>query len=104
MTQDYAAGASASLHSTITAVDKFLEREGAHPTRDLRAHLFDLLGDLAVKWYSRGFKRGHMESKKQSEDGKVPRSIHYDATREFFTGTKRTVELKSKLKRKRGKR
>lgn len=49
-TQDYTAGASASLHSTITALDNFLEREGAHPISDLRAHLFDLFGDLAVKW------------------------------------------------------
>jgi hypothetical protein len=69
-----------------------------------RDFLYVKLGDLAVKWYSRGFCRGHMESNKQSDGGRVPRTLRYDATREFFTDEERTVHLKSTLKKKRTKR
>ncbi len=100
----FAAGASASLNKTITTIERFLEDEGDRPPRGLRAYMRDRLGDLAVKWYRRGFQRGHMETDKQNTNGKLPRTLTYDATREFFTGDKRTVHLKSTLKKKRANR
>lgn len=104
MKDDFAAGASASLKKTISAIEMFLESEGDRPRRGLRAYMFDRLADLAVKWYRRGFKRGHMETAKQCKRGSVLRVLRYDATREFFTDSQRTVHLKSTLKKKRRKR
>jgi hypothetical protein len=101
---DYAAGASASLKKTSKAIMRFLNDKKDQPQVGLRDFLYDCLGDLAIKWYRYGFNRGHKESQKQSKNGKIPRTLRYDATREFFTGTKRTVRLKSKLKKKQSKR
>jgi hypothetical protein len=101
MKNDSATGASASLNLTITAIMEFLDDEGDRPRSGLREFLYDKLGDLAVKWYRHGFNRGHRESAKQIKNGSVPRVLRYDATREFFTGGKRTVRLKSTLKRRR---
>lgn len=97
---DFAAGASASLNKTITTMEDFLERSQNRPGRGLRDYLFAQLGDLAVKWYRYGFNRGHKESDKQSRNGRIPRTLRYDATREFFIRDTRTIGLKSKLKRK----
>lgn len=104
MTEGYAAGASASLNKTTTAIMKFLEDGGERPPRRLRAFLNEKLGDLAEMWYRKGFNRGHRESDKRCEAGRVPRVLRFDATREFFTGDKRTVQLESTLERKRKKR
>lgn len=101
MKHDFAAGASASLNKTITAMETFLEDMGDRPARGLRDYLSAQLGDLAVKWYRHGFSRGHKESKKRSRRGRIPRVLRYDATREFFTDDERTVHLKSTLKKKR---
>ena len=101
MKNDHAAGASKSLKKTTKAMMKFLKDHGDRPQRRLRDFLYDKLGDFAVKWYRRGFRRGHMESDKQSDGGKVARTLRYDATREFFTNDKRTIRLKSTLKKKR---
>lgn len=101
MKHDFAAGASASLNKTITAMETFLEDKGDRPTRGLRDYLSAQLCDLAVKWYRHGFSRGHRESKKRSRHGRIPRVLRYDATREFFTDDERTVHLKSTLKKKR---
>jgi hypothetical protein len=100
---DFAAGASASLNKTITAMESFLEDKGDRPVRGLRDYLLAQLGDLAVKWYRHGFSRGHNESNKQSMRGRIPRILRYDATREFFTDDERTVHLKSTLKQNRSK-
>jgi hypothetical protein len=104
MKNEHAAGASKSLKKTTKVIMKFLKDRGDRPQSGLRDFLHEKLGDLAVKWYRRGFKRGHIESDKQFDDGKVPRTLRYDATREFFTGEERTVNLKSTLKKKRSKR
>jgi hypothetical protein len=104
MRDGYTAGASASLNKTITAILQFLEADEARPRRGLRDYLHGRLGDLAVKWYRHGFNRGHKESDKQCKNGKVPRNLRYDATREFFTDAERTVRLKSTLRKKRSKR
>ena len=101
MKHDFAAGASASLNKTITAMETFLEDKGDRPARGLRDYLSAQLGDLAVKWYRHGFSRGHKESNKRSSGGRIPRVLRYDATREFFTDDERTVHLKSTLKKKR---
>lgn len=97
---DFPAGASASLNKTITTMEDFLERNQSRPVCGLRDYLLARLGDLAVKWYRYGFNRGHRESEKQSRNGRIPRTLRYDATREFFIGDTRTIGLKSKLKRK----
>ena len=102
MTNGFAAGASASLNKTITAMQDFLEDKQGRPSRGLRDYLFAQLGDLAVTWYRRGFKRGHRESHKRSRNGRTPRILTYEATREFFTGDERTIHLKSTLRRNRG--
>jgi len=104
MKNDHAAGASKSLKKTTKAIMKFLKDEGDRPQNGLRDFLHDKLGDFAVKWYRRGFNRGHKESGKQCDGGKVPSTLRYDATREFFTNDERTVHLKSALKKKRSKR
>lgn len=78
-------------------------KKGNRPPRGLRRYLVNLLGDLAVNWNRRGFRRGHVESDKQGRDGRVPHTIRYDATRDFFTDNERTVHLKSTFKKKRRK-
>ena len=103
MKHDFAAGASASLNKTITAIERFLEDKGNRPPSGLRAYMFDRQADLAVKWYRRGFKRGHEETAKQCKKGRVPRVLRYHATREFFIDNERTIRLKSTLKKKRHK-
>src|SRR5690242_17537680 len=100
---DLAAGASKSLKKTTKAIMKFLKDSGDQPQSGLRDFLNDKLGDFAVKWYRKGFNRGHKESHKHYSKGKAPRTLSYDATREFFTGDERTVHLKSTLKNKRAK-
>jgi hypothetical protein len=101
---EHAAGASKSLKKTTKAVMKFLKDKGDLPQREIRAFQYEKLGDFAVKWYRKGFNRGHRESDKQCDRGRVPRTLNYDATREFFTDDERTVHLKSTLKKKRQKR
>jgi hypothetical protein len=102
--KDHAAGASKSLKKTTKIIMKFLEDRGDRPQNGLRDFLHEKLGDFAVKWYRKGFNRGHKESHKQCDEGKVPRTLDFDATREFFTDDERTVHLKSTLKKKRSKR
>ena len=92
-----ATGASKSLNKTISELMKFLKDEGDRPRPPLRAGLNEKIGDLALKWYGRGFRRGHRETSKQSRRGRVPRILRYDATREFFTGDERTVRITSRL-------
>ena len=69
MREGYAAGASASLNKTTTAIMKFLEDEGERPLRRLRTFLHEKLGDLAEMWYRKVFNRGHKESDKKCEAG-----------------------------------
>lgn len=94
---DFASGASASLKKTIDEVMAFLGQHGPQPPDNLRDFLHERLNDLAVKWYRKGFNRGHRESHQQTARGKVPKILRYDATRLFFRGGKRTVHLKSEL-------
>lgn len=75
----------------------FLGRQDPLPKDDLRIFLHEKLGDLAVKWYRKGFNRGHKESHAQTVKGRMPNTLRHDATRQFFTGGKRTVHLKSVL-------
>lgn len=104
MKNDHAAGASKSLKKTTKAILKFLEDNSNLPKRDLRAFQYEKLGDFAVYWYRKGFNRGHKESERCSDEGRVVRTLRYDATREFFTDDERTVHLKSTLKEKHPKR
>jgi hypothetical protein len=97
MKNDFAAGASASLKKTANEVMAFLGHQDPPPTANLRDFLDEKLGDLAIKWYRKGFNRGHKESHQHTAKGKVPKTLRHDATRQFFTGGKRTVHLKSVL-------
>lgn len=95
---DLATGASKSLKKTIDEVMNFLGNQETQPTSGLRDFLNEKLADLAERWYRRGFNRGHRESAQQLAKGKVPKILTCDATREFFKGGKRKVNLKSTLK------
>jgi hypothetical protein len=97
MKNDFAAGAAASLKTTANEVMAVLGHQDPLPTDDLRDFLNEKLGDLAIKWYRKGFNRGHKESHAQTAKGRVPKTLRHDATRQFFSGGKRTVHLKSVL-------
>lgn len=104
MATPFAAGASASLNKSITALMDFLHENGKRPSGRLRPALEKLLAQLAKKWYRKGFNRGHRESAEQTKGTRVPTMLHFDATREFFTDNRSSVRLKSRLKRKHQKR
>jgi len=94
---DFAAGAAASLKKTANEVMAVLGHQDPLPTDDLRDFLNKKLGDLAIQWYRKGFNRGHKERHAQTAKGRVPKTLRHDATRQFFSGGKRTVHLKSVL-------
>ena len=91
------------MNKTISEIMDVLEDEGGHPGRRgaKRAFLHKKLADLAEKWYRRGFKRGHVESRKAfREHGTVPAKLRYEGSRELFTGQKRQVKVTSTAGRK----
>ncbi len=95
----FAAGASASLNKTITAIMKFLEDDDARPSQGFRAFLHEKIADLNLHWFRRGFNRGHKESLRHfHDDGEVPAKLRYEGHRTLFTGHKRKLVLKSTLK------
>lgn len=94
----FAAGASASLNKTITAVMEFLDDEGRRPSKQFRAFLHKKLADSNEKWFRRGFNRGHKESLARFlSGGKVPSKLTYEGIRTLFVGHKRKVKLKSRI-------
>jgi hypothetical protein len=95
-----ATGASKSLNKTITELMTFLEKAEKRPVNGLREFLNEKITDLAVKWYRRGFNRGHREVAKQMGKGRVPRILRWEATREFYLDNERTVNLRSTLPKK----
>jgi hypothetical protein len=96
---DNAAGASASLHMTISDLMAHLGKNGKRPKEGLRDYLYELIGDYGEKNYRRGFNRGHQESAKSvKKNGKVPKVLRYIKTREFFHDGERTVRMKSTLR------
>jgi hypothetical protein len=82
---------------------KFLEDEGARPEPgrgELRPFLHDKIGDLAERWFRRGFNRGHIESRRAFEaDAKVPRHLEYECSRDLSPGQERDLTLKSTIKK-----
>jgi hypothetical protein len=98
-TYDFAAGASASLNKTITALQRFLQEQTRRPPNGNRDYLYELIADYGERNYRRGFNRGHRESAKNIRNGKVPKVLRYTKHREFFTGEPRTVHLKSTLRK-----
>lgn len=100
--REFAAGASASLNKTITAMMNFLEDDGKRPSRNFRGFLYRKIADANEYWYRRGFNRGHRESFACLRDtGKIPNVLKYECTREFFTNRKRDIEMNSRLRRRR---
>jgi hypothetical protein len=99
MPNDLAAGATKSLKASIKEIENFLMGIKVSPsTLEYRTKLHEKLEDLAEYWYRRGFNRGHRESNAQITKGKVPKILEYEAKRDFFTNSKRSVPLKSTLK------
>ena len=91
-----AAGSSASLNKTITEIMGFLKDAGPRPNVGLRPFLHEKIGDLAEHWYSRGFSRGHIQSRKAFlADGKVPRVLEYSCTRNVSPKQSRDIKLRS---------
>ncbi len=102
MDDEYRAGASASLNKTISAIMLFLEKSEKRPQDiPLRDFLHEKLADYGSQWYRHGIRREHMECQKQSKDGSVPRTILFNATKEFFTEIERDINIRSRIKRKR---
>jgi len=86
-----------SLKKSIDEVENFLKGIRVTPsTRPLRAELHEM-EKLAERWYRKGFNRGHKESDKHLAKGKVPKTLKFDATRQFFTSSGCSISLKSKL-------
>ena len=95
----HAAGASKSLNQTISDVMDFLEDGADRPAVDLRAFLYEKLGDLSEHWYRKGFNRGHRQSYKKFEaKGKVPVKLSYSCERNLFHDDARELRLRSKVK------
>jgi len=91
-----AEGASKSLNKTITEVMKFLEDSGDRPNAGLRPFLHEKIGDLAERWYRRGFSRGHIQSRKAFlSDSTVPRTLDYSCTRTLSPKQVRDIDLRS---------
>jgi hypothetical protein len=98
-----AAGASKSLNQTISEIKRFLGQPPGGRGAKLRVFLHEKLADLAEKWYKKGFKRGHIESRKAfRESGAVPKPLRYKGSRELFAGQRRRLEVRSKIKGNRG--
>jgi hypothetical protein len=103
MKDDGGKGASQSLNKTITEIMDFLADEGERPgpgRGKLRPFLHDKIGDLAERWFKRGFNRGHIESHRAFKTAaKVPRRLEYECSRELSPGQERALTLKSTIKK-----
>lgn len=94
------AGASKSLHKTITEIVDFLGEEVDRPSTNLRAFLHEKMGDLAECWYHKGFNRGHRESYSAFiSEGEVPVRLEARKRRTLSLNQKRHITLKSKIKK-----
>lgn len=97
--RDFAAGASASLNRTITAIMKFLKDDRNRPPKKLRDFLNRKIADSNERWFRKGFNRGHRESYDRfDKSGKVPKVVRFQCTRELFTDKNRSLKLKSTIK------
>lgn len=77
--------ASESLNKTITEIMRHLNQSGPRPGgpgAKLRPFLHKKIGDLAERWFRKGFNRGHKQSDKAFQrTGKVPRKLEYACSR-----------------------
>lgn len=97
----YVAGASSSLNKTITEIMNELGQRGRRPNQALRKFLHRKIGDFGGRWYKKGFNRGHIQSYEIFEkDDLVPNVLGYTASRPIFANQKRTIQLKSEIKKK----
>jgi hypothetical protein len=93
--KDHAKGASKSLNITISAIMEFRGDEGERPNRELRAFLYEKIGDLTESWYRKGFNRGHIQSREAYEKiGKVPKMLTYECSREVSPTQEREIFFK----------
>lgn len=97
--RDYVEGASASLRATISEIESFLAGNRPSPTGELRAELRANIEALAKKWFRRGFRRGCIEMHKAGKP--LPKTIRYDAARDFYSGRQIPVTVKWKAKARR---
>lgn len=96
------AGASSSLNKTITELVKFIGKDDERPKGEkLRSILHRKIGDLAEKWYRRGFKRGHIESRNHFKaSDTVPTNLEFECCRKLSPFQERDIVLKSEIKSK----
>jgi len=90
-------GATNSLNKTIREIDAFLDGLPQKPSEGLRDELHEKLAELNRVWYTKGFNRGHIESRQlYLTTGKVPKRLNIEVKRELFVGKRRKIKLKSK--------
>lgn len=96
----YKKGASASLNKTIAELIAFTGKQPKVSTASLRKKLHEMLAALAEQYMKRGFNRGHRESRKMFKaTGNVASKLAYEGSRTLFIGQKKTVKLKSAVKK-----
>jgi|SRR5579883_596692 len=99
-----AKGASKSLNKTITELMEYLDDSGPRPRQGLREFLYGKVGDLAEKWFRKGFNRGHKESyAAYLDDGVVPVRLEYLCSRNVCPNEERQITLKSTIRTRSGK-
>ena len=102
MSTERKAGASASLNKTIKEIVEYLGKDDERSKGEkLRSVLHRKIGDLAEKWYRRGFKRGHIESRNHFEaSDTVPTKLEFECRRKLSPSQERDIVLKSEIKSK----
>jgi len=85
------------LNKTIAEIMEFLKDPGKRPPLGpemLRFFLHDKIGDLAERWFRRGFNRGHIESYKAfSAEETVPQTLEFKCRRNLSPGQNRALIL-----------
>lgn len=95
---------SRGIQKTLTEIDKILDGlplDHAGPLRTkLRDAMTSAFDDLSLRWYKKGFNRGHREAFREFEEtGEVPEQLKTNKKRQFRpNGDKHQVRLKSTLK------
>lgn len=101
---EFIEGATQSIKKTLKDIECILDGEDFPDQKsklreELREKIKSSLTDLAVRWYKKGFNRGHKESyRKHFESGCVPMKLETKVSRSLIPGERKSVKLKSSLK------
>jgi hypothetical protein len=98
-------GASKSIEITMDEIGAILEggtlKEAGPLRADLRELIESSLTSLSMKWYKKGFNRGHKESYKEFVvSDEFPLKISATVSRSLIPKSKKQVALRSSLKNK----